>query len=107
MQKEAFLDWRGIWPRLTFLDVNRGTRRVHQPLPWYSDPGNLAAFPRLHHTRLTYHRTWETGLGAGTKVTAANPAFFCPRSYSVTASGGASSARIKQRVIISLAKREI
>jgi hypothetical protein len=27
--------------------------------------GNLVALNPLLHTPLTYHRTWETGLGAG------------------------------------------
>jgi hypothetical protein len=41
----------------------------------------LSASLPLTHTRFTYHRTWETGLGAGIRVTVANPAFFyLPRS---------------------------
>src|SRR5580692_325958 len=42
-----------------------------------NDPRNLVRFLRLSHTRFTYHRTWETGLGAEIRVTVANPAFFC------------------------------
>ena len=38
----------------------------------------LSASSRLTHTRSTYHRTWETGLGAEIRVTVANPAFFVP-----------------------------
>src|SRR5579864_550873 len=43
----------------------------------YNDPRNLVGFALLTHTRFTYHRTWETGLGAEIRVTVANPAFFC------------------------------
>src|SRR3954471_2353691 len=50
-------------------------------LPTYSDPGNLVAFLYLRHTRFTYHRTWETGLGAETSVAVANPAFFCSSAF--------------------------
>ncbi len=50
----------------------------HERLPKYNDPRNLVRFLRLTHTRFTYHRTWETGLGAEIRVTVANPAFFCP-----------------------------
>ena len=43
---------------------------------------NLAGFSTLTHTRFTYHRTWETGLGAEIRVTVANLAFFClPESF--------------------------
>ncbi|MGC1372645.1 MAG: hypothetical protein WA824_10960 [Candidatus Sulfotelmatobacter sp.] len=28
------------------------------------------------HTRLTYHRTWETGLGVAIRVTTFDPDFF-------------------------------
>jgi len=38
----------------------------------------LSASVPLTHTRSTYHRTWETGLGAEIRVTVANPAFFAP-----------------------------
>jgi len=37
---------------------------------------NLAACKALAHTRFTYHRTWETGLGVEIRVTAASPDFF-------------------------------
>jgi len=47
-------------------------------LPKYNDPRNLVGFGFLTHTRFTYHRTWETGLGAEIRVTVANLAFFCP-----------------------------
>ena len=33
----------------------------------------------MTHTRLTYHRTWETGLRVAIRVTAFSPAFFCPQ----------------------------
>lgn len=46
-------------------------------LPKYSDPRNLVRFPHLPHTRLTYHRTWETGLETEIRVAAFSPAFFC------------------------------
>jgi hypothetical protein len=45
----------------------------------YSDPGNLAAFPAFRDTRFTYHRTWETGLGAEIRITVADPEFFAPK----------------------------
>ena len=47
-------------------------------LPRYRDPRNLVRFPHLPHTRLTYHRTWETGLETEIRVAAFSPAFFCP-----------------------------
>jgi hypothetical protein len=47
-------------------------------LPKYSDPRNLVPSIDLPHTRLTYHRTWETGLGAEIRVAVFSPAFFCP-----------------------------
>jgi hypothetical protein len=31
----------------------------------------------LPHTPLTYHRTWETGLGVEIRVATFSPAFFC------------------------------
>ena len=37
---------------------------------------NLVAFEGLPHTRLTYHRTWETGLRVAIRVTTFSPAFF-------------------------------
>lgn len=40
--------------------------------------GNLALLLVLTHTLLTYHRTWETGLGVESRVTASNPDFFGP-----------------------------
>src|SRR6267154_5567161 len=43
---------------------------------------NLVALEFLTHTRLTYHRTWETGLRVAIRVTAFSPAFFCPDSPS-------------------------
>jgi hypothetical protein len=48
-------------------------------LPTYSAPRNLVHFSHLPHTRLTYHRTWETGLEAEIRVADFNPAFFCLR----------------------------
>ena len=47
-------------------------------LPRYRDPRNLVRFRHLPHTRLTYHRTWETGLETEIRVAAFSPAFFCP-----------------------------
>src|ERR1700681_3255428 len=46
-------------------------------LPRYRDPRNLVRFLHLPHTRLTYHRTWETGLETEIRVAAFSPAFFC------------------------------
>jgi len=43
-------------------------------------PRNLVGFVALKHTRFTYHRTWETGLGAEIRVTIANLAFFARAS---------------------------
>ena len=40
----------------------------------------LSASVPLTHTRSTYHRTWETGLGAEIRVTVANLAFFARAS---------------------------
>ena len=37
---------------------------------------NLVVLEYLSHTRLTYHRTWETGLRVAIRVTAFSPAFF-------------------------------
>jgi len=39
------------------------------------DLGNLAGVPALPHTALTYHRTWETGLGSEIRVTDFSPDF--------------------------------
>jgi len=37
----------------------------------------LLAHPAARvHTLFTYHRTWEIGLGAATRVTASNPSLF-------------------------------
>src|SRR6266852_646151 len=47
-------------------------------LPKDSDPRNLVGFFCLSHTRLTYHRTWETGLETEIRVAAFSPAFFLP-----------------------------
>ncbi len=49
----------------------------HPRLPRDSDLGNLVPIFHLPHTDFTYHRTWETGLGAEIRVAAAGPAFFC------------------------------
>ena len=56
-----------------------------------SDPRNLVAFRYLPHTRLTYHRTWETGLEAEIRVAVFSPAFF-PRVPVVHAFPQCSSA---------------
>jgi len=50
---------------------------IRSPLPKYGDPGNLVSFSQLPHTRLTYHRTWETGLETEIRVADFSPAFFC------------------------------
>ncbi len=47
-------------------------------LPKYNDPRNLVRSRHLPHTRLTYHRTWETGLETEIRVAAFSPAFFAP-----------------------------
>ena len=39
--------------------------------------GNLVGLLTLLHTRFTYHRTWETGLGVEIRVATFSPAFFC------------------------------
>ena len=44
-------------------------------LPWDSNLGNLAPFSHLTHTRFTYHRTWETGLGVEIRVATVSPDF--------------------------------
>jgi hypothetical protein len=44
-------------------------------LPGDNDLGNLVAVPDLQHTRITYHRTWETGLGSEIRVTDFSPDF--------------------------------
>jgi len=36
----------------------------------------LPSPPTLPHTRLTYHRTWETGLGVEIRVATFSPDFF-------------------------------
>jgi hypothetical protein len=51
---------------------------IPRRLPKYSDPRNLVPRPHLPHTRLTYHRTWETGLETEIRVADFSPAFFCP-----------------------------
>ena len=38
--------------------------------------GNLVGLTDPPHTRLTYHRTWETGLEAEIRVAAFSPDFF-------------------------------
>jgi hypothetical protein len=45
-------------------------------LLWDDDLGNLVEKTALTHTRLTYHRTWETGLRVAIRVTAFSPDFF-------------------------------
>ncbi len=42
---------------------------------------NLVGNGEATHTRLTYHRTWETGLRVAIRVTAFSPAFFCPAVF--------------------------
>ena len=41
-----------------------------------TDLGNLVGDACATHTRLTYHRTWETGLGVAIRVTTFSPDFF-------------------------------
>src|SRR6516162_3033038 len=50
--------------------------RTSLPLRGDSAPGNLVAFRTLSHTRFTYHRTWETGLGVEIRVATLSPDFF-------------------------------
>jgi hypothetical protein len=45
-------------------------------LPGNSDLGNLVGEASAKHTRLTYHRTWETGLRVAIRVTTFSPDFF-------------------------------
>jgi len=40
--------------------------------------GNLVTPNPQVHTRITYHRTWETGLEVAARAAIANPEFFCP-----------------------------
>jgi len=61
------------------MTANRSYRLVRR-LPKYSDPRNLVPFSHLPHTRLTYHRTWETGLETEIRVADFSPAFFCPHT---------------------------
>jgi hypothetical protein len=42
--------------------------------------GNLVTSPEPRHTRLTYHRTWETGLGVADKPLLLTPIFIPCRS---------------------------
>ena len=55
-----------------------GTSQTALRLLRYRDPRNLVRFRHLPHTRLTYHRTWETGLETEIRVAAFSPAFFLP-----------------------------
>jgi hypothetical protein len=45
-------------------------------LPQNSDQRNLAVPNPLPHTRITYHRTWETGLEVEIRVATFSPDFF-------------------------------
>jgi hypothetical protein len=59
--------------------VTRGSQlatRSSPQLPPASDLGYLVAIPDLLHTRFTYHRTWETGLGTEIRVAGSSPDFF-------------------------------
>ena len=50
-----------------------------RPIPSYQWTVTLVILPPLSiqpHTRFTYHRTWETGLGAEIRVAAVSPDFF-------------------------------
>ena len=43
--------------------------------------GDLVGKATLTHTRLTYHRTWETGLRVAIRVTTFSPDFFVFRVF--------------------------
>ena len=47
------------------------------PLLPANDLRNLVVNPKATHTRFTYHRTWETGLGVAIRVTTFDPDFYC------------------------------
>jgi len=55
-----------------------GWCRIQPALLWDTDLGNLVDKAGAGHTRFTYHRTWETGLGAAIRVTAFSPDFLVP-----------------------------
>jgi hypothetical protein len=55
---------------------NKSFPSIPRRLPKYSDPRNLVPVLHLPHTRLTYHRTWETGLETEIRVADFSPAFF-------------------------------
>jgi hypothetical protein len=50
----------------------------HAQLPKSTPPRNLVWLQDPRHNRLTYHRTWETGLETEIRVADFSPAFFCP-----------------------------
>ena len=51
-----------------------------------TDLGNLEAKTAAPHTPLTYHRTWETGLGVAIRVTTFDPDFYCSSTEPLTSS---------------------
>jgi hypothetical protein len=59
------------------------SERTSLPLPGVSPAGNLVAFLLLPHTRFTYHRTWETGLGVEIRVATLSPDFFVSDRFTI------------------------
>ena len=60
---------------------NHADGRGNRALRGDSDLSNLVAKPPLAHTALTYHRTWETGLGSEIRVTGFSPDFFAASPF--------------------------
>ena len=52
------------------------SERTSRGLPVASACGNLVGSRGLADTRLTYHRTWETGLRVEIRVATFSPDFF-------------------------------
>jgi len=80
--------WTSVLSVIVFPAACREELPVARWLPWDSDLGNLVSFPHLTHTRFTYHRTWETGLGVEIRVATVNPDF----SFSAPSFGHPGSA---------------
>ena len=56
--------------------AEQGKAKLWRKLPKVIVLGNLVT-PNLQvHTRITYHRTWETGLEVAARAAIANPDFF-------------------------------
>jgi hypothetical protein len=51
-------------------------RSVPLTLLKYKALSNLVTWPLPAHTRITYHRTWETGLEVAARAAIADPDFF-------------------------------